>query len=79
MMKKNRIELNPMVCNGKPVIRGTRITVSVILDQMAEGISWDTLLANYPELKKEDIKAALHYAMYSLDHTEVRTIDAKIA
>jgi len=79
MMKKNRIELNPKVCNGKPVIRGTRVTISVILEQIAEGISWDTLLANYPELQKEDIKAALHYAMSSLDHTEVRMIDAKIA
>lgn len=79
MMKKNRIELNPKVCNGKPIIRGTRIPVSVILEQLAEGISWDTLLANYPELGKDDIKAALHYAMSSLDHTEVRTINAKIA
>jgi uncharacterized protein (DUF433 family) len=79
MMKKNRIELNPKVCNGKPLIRGTRIPVSVILEQLAEGISWDTLLANYPELDKDDIKAALHYAMSSLDHTEVRTIDARIA
>jgi uncharacterized protein (DUF433 family) len=61
MMKKNRIELNPKVCNGKPVIKGTRIPVSVILEQMAEGISWDTLLSNYPELEKEDIKVALHY------------------
>ena len=61
MMKKNRIELNPKVCNGKPVIKGTRIPVSVILEQIAEGISWDILLANYPELEKEDIKAALHY------------------
>ncbi len=78
MMKQSRIELNPKVCNGRPVIRGTRITVSVILEQIAEGISWGTLLANYPELKKEDIKAALHYAMSSLDHTEVRTIDARI-
>jgi uncharacterized protein (DUF433 family) len=79
MMKKSRIELNPKVCNGKPVIRGTRITVSVILEQIAEGISWDTLLANYPELEKEDIKAALHYATSSLEHTEVKTIDARIA
>jgi len=79
MMKKNRIELNPKVCNGKPVIRGTRITVSVILEQIAEGISWDTLLANYPELEKEDIKAALNYAMSSLDHTEIRAINVRIA
>jgi uncharacterized protein (DUF433 family) len=79
MMKKNRIELNPKVCNGKPVIKGTRIPVSVILEQIAEGISWDKLLASYPELEKEDIKAAIQYAMSSLDHTEVRTIDARIA
>lgn len=79
MMKKNRIELNPKVCNGKPVIKGTRIPVSVILEQLAEGISWDTLLANYPELDREDIKATLHYAMSSLDHTEVRMINARIA
>ena len=79
MMKNNRIELNPKVCNGKPVIRGTRITVSVILEQIAEGLSWDTILANYPELEKADIRAALYYAMFSLDHTEVRTFDARIA
>lgn len=60
MMKKDRIELNPKVCNGKPVIKGTRIPVSVILEQIAEGISWDTILANYPELEKEDNKAIMH-------------------
>jgi len=79
MKKIKRIELNPKVCNGKPIIKGTRIPVSVILEQIAEGISWDALLANYPELKNEDIKAALYYAMSSLDHTEVRDIDVKIA
>ena len=72
MIPMDRIELNPRVCNGRPVIKGTRIPVSVILDQIAEGDSWDTLLAGYPELKKEDIQAALIYARASLDHTEVR-------
>ena len=66
-----RIELNPRVCNGKPVIRGTRIPVSVILEQIAEGESWDTLLAGYPELTREDIHAALWFARASLDHTEI--------
>jgi len=79
MMRKKGIELNPKVCNGKPIIKGTRIPVSVILEQIAEGVSWDSLLANYPELDREDIKTALHYAMSSLDHSEVRTIDARIA
>ena len=59
MIIMDRIELNPKVCNGKPVIKGTRITVSVILEQIAEGESWDTVLAGYPELKKEDIRGNL--------------------
>ena len=55
------------------MIKGTRIPVSVILEQMAEGEFWNTLLAGYPELKKEDIQAALLYARASLDHTEIKT------
>jgi len=50
MIPMDRIELNPKVCNGKPVIKGTRIPVSVILEQIADGESWDILLTNYPEL-----------------------------
>ena len=76
MIPMDRIELNPKVCNGKPVIKGTRIPVSVILEQIADGETWDTLLANYPELKKKDIQAALLYARASLDHTEVRAVHA---
>jgi uncharacterized protein (DUF433 family) len=72
----DRIELNPRVCNGKPVIKGTRIPVSVILEQVAEGESWKILLAGYPELTKEDIQAALVYARASLDHTEIRAANA---
>jgi len=72
----DRIELNPRVCNGRPVIKGTRIPVSVILEQIAEGGSWDTLLAGYPELKKEDIQAALLYARASLNHIEVEAVYA---
>jgi len=76
MILIDRIELNPRVCNGKPVIKGTRIPISVILEQIAEGESWDTLLAGYPELKREDIQAALLYARASLDNTEVRAAHA---
>ena len=72
----DRIELNPRVCNGKPVIRETRIPVTVILDQIAEGETWDALLAGYPGLKKEDIQAALLYAKDSLDHTDIRAANA---
>lgn len=55
MTMMDRIELNPRVCNGRPVIKGTRIPVSVILEQIADGETLDTLIAGYPELKKEDI------------------------
>ena len=75
-MKIDRIELNPRVCNGKPVIKGTRIPVSVILEQIAEGESWADLLSGYPELEKDDIKAALLYARESLDHVEIRAANA---
>lgn len=71
----DRIEIDPKVCNGKPVIRGTRIPVSVILEQMAEGESWDGLLEGYPELHREDIQAALLYATASLDHVEIRAVN----
>lgn len=71
-----RIELDPRVCNGRPVIKGTRIPVSVILEQLAEGESWDAILAGYPELTREDIHAALRYARESLDHIELKAVDA---
>jgi len=74
MISLERVELNPRVCDGKPVIKGTRIPISVILEQIAEGESWEALLAGYPELKKEDIQAALYYARASLEHTEVRAV-----
>jgi len=72
----NRIELNTRVCNGRPVIRGTRIPVSVILEQIAEGQSWDALLEGYPELTREDIQAAIFYARSCLDHSEIRAVGA---
>lgn len=74
MISFDRIELNPRICNGKPVIRGTRIPVSMILEQIAEGESWESVLAGYPELTKEDIHAALLYARASLDHAELEMI-----
>ena len=67
----DRIEIDPKVCNGRPVVKGTRIPVSVILEQMAEDESWDQLLAGYPELHRKDIQAALLYAAASLDHAEI--------
>jgi uncharacterized protein (DUF433 family) len=72
MKSMDRIELNPRVCNGRPVIKGTRIPISIIIEQIAEGASWDELLMSYPELKREDIQAALFYARETIEHTDIR-------
>jgi uncharacterized protein (DUF433 family) len=69
-MTFERIELDPKVCNGKPVIRGTRIPVAVIVEQLAAGESWTDLLRGYPELHEADIRAALLYASASVENTE---------
>lgn len=74
MESLERIEIDPRICNGKPVIKGTRIPVTVILDQIAEGQSWGSILTSYPELTKEDIQAALYYAKTSLEHSEFEAI-----
>ena len=57
-----RISVDPRVCFGKPCIRGTRIWVSLIVDNLAEGIPVEEILAAYPQLNREDILAALAFA-----------------
>lgn len=59
---RQRIIADPMICHGKACIRGTRIMVSVILDNLAEGVSETEIIKSYPSLKPEDIKAAIAYA-----------------
>lgn len=58
---KQRITTDPDVCHGKPCIKGTRIMVSVILDNLATGMPIDEILENYPSLTYEDVLAALAY------------------
>jgi uncharacterized protein (DUF433 family) len=62
MDTSNRIEVNPEVMLGKPVIRGTRVTVELLLRKLSEGASEGALLEAYPHLTHEDIKAAIAYA-----------------
>ncbi len=61
-MTADRIEINPQVMMGKPVIKGTRITVEMLLRKLAEGASEDDLLDAYPRLTREDVRAAIGYA-----------------
>lgn len=56
-----RIRIDPNVCFGKPTIRGTRIWVSLILDLLADAASVEELLADYPQLTREDVMAAIAY------------------
>ncbi|HQF39906.1 MAG TPA: DUF433 domain-containing protein [Opitutaceae bacterium] len=57
-----RIEINPAICNGRPVIRGTRISVQTVLGFLSAGDSIDDVLAGYPQLTREDVLACLAYA-----------------
>ena len=56
------IEINPDVCNGRPVIRGTRITVQTILEFLGAGDSIESVMQEYPSLKRDDILACLRYS-----------------
>ena len=67
----NRIEINPEVMLGKPVIKGTRIPVELILRKLSEGATEAELLDGYPRLTKTGIRAALAYAADTIAHEEV--------
>jgi uncharacterized protein (DUF433 family) len=58
----DRITSDPAICHGKACIRGTRIMVSVILDNLAAGLTADEIVASYPSLALEDVRAAIAYA-----------------
>jgi len=58
---KDYVSFDPTICHGKAHIKGTRVTISVILDCLAEGMDDGDILDNYPSLKKEHILAALQY------------------
>jgi uncharacterized protein (DUF433 family) len=66
-----RIDINPQVMLGKPVIRGTRVTVEIILERTAAGCSTDEVLAEYPQLSREDVLAAVAYAREALSTDEI--------
>lgn len=70
-MTTERIDIDPAIMMGKPVIRGTRITVELVLRKIAEGATERDLLEDYPHLTGEDIRAAVAYAAASVAHEEV--------
>lgn len=62
---------DPAICGGKPTIKGTRIMVKNILGMVAGGCGIDAIMANYPELKREMVQAALEYAAWVIDEEQV--------
>ena len=70
------IETNPKICNGKPVIAGTRIPVTVILDQFADGCSMDDIQRKYPELTRQQIADALRYCHSLIEHSDLQSVTA---
>ncbi|MFH1198128.1 MAG: DUF433 domain-containing protein [bacterium] len=66
----DRISINPNVCHGKPVIKGTRILVSIILSNLASGFSIEQVLEDYPSLTKEDVLAAIEYNSMNLQNSK---------
>jgi uncharacterized protein (DUF433 family) len=71
MSVPERISLDPNVMGGKPCIKGTRITVGLVVGLIAAGRSVDEVVAAYPDLTREDVSAALAYAAWRADEQEV--------
>ena len=67
----DRIEINPKIMMGKPVIRGTRIPVELLLRKLSEGATEADLLDGYPKLTHQDIQSAIRYAADTLAHEEI--------
>jgi len=74
MVYHDRIEIDPAVCSGKPVIRGTRVLVTSILSQLAAGESFETIRKGFPGLTDDDIRTAVEFAKASLDSTELAAL-----
>jgi uncharacterized protein (DUF433 family) len=68
---RQHIRIDPKIHDGDPCIAGTRVPVSVIVGSVATGDTWDEILASYPQLKREDIQAALLYAAEAVNRFEM--------
>jgi uncharacterized protein (DUF433 family) len=71
MILAERIEMKPDVMLGKPVIRGTRVPVELILRRISEGATEEDLLASYPHLTRDDIRAAVAFAADTIANEEI--------
>ena len=71
----DRINIDPKILSGKPVFKGTRISISIVLKMLRDGATFQKILEEYPKLTEEDIKAALDYSVFIVDHPEEEIIN----
>jgi len=69
-----RIEINPKILGGKPVIKHTRIPIYIILQMLRDGASFDEIIAEYPRINTDDIKAVLDYSLFLVNHPDEEEI-----
>jgi uncharacterized protein (DUF433 family) len=69
---RNRIVRDPAICGGEPIVRGTRVTLRVIIASLAEGSSPEEIVAAFPSLCAEDVHAAIAFATASSDEASLR-------
>ncbi len=70
----DKITSNLKILSGKPVFKGTRIPISIVLTMLRDGASFQKIIEEYPRLTEEDIKAVLDYSVYIIDHPEEEII-----
>jgi uncharacterized protein (DUF433 family) len=77
-MTTNRITVDPNIYGGKPCIRGTRITVTMILELIEDGLTFQQIIGDYyPQLSEDDIKACLEYARAVVEGEDIHFVDEK--
>ena len=74
MTYKDKIEINPLICSGKPVIKGTRILVSEILTQLSVGESFESLIKGFPGITVEDLQTVLSFAAATVNNVELEEL-----
>ena len=70
----DRITIDPKILSGKPVTKGTRIPISIVLNMLRDGASFQKIIEEYPHLTEDDIKAVLDYSVFIVDHPEEEII-----
>jgi uncharacterized protein (DUF433 family) len=74
----SRITVNPDIFGGKPIIRGMRISVELILSLLTQGETWEAILEDYPDLEREDIRACLAYAHAVIAHDSLDSVQVTV-